>query len=87
MLKEASKVDRSPAKLCVWVNATLLLELLGIETQTVSVWTVRTWMDSLGYKYGVWKKGVYVDGHERSDVVEYREKFLERMGARLERMS
>ena len=53
----------------------------------MSVWTVRTWMDSLGYKYGVWKKGVYVDGHERSDVVEYREKFLERMGARLERMS
>ena len=44
-------------------------------------------MNGLEYKYGVWKKSVYVDGHERSDVVEYREKFLERMGARLKRMS
>ena len=86
-LRETSKVNRSSEKLCVWANETLLSELLGIETQTVSVWTVRTWMDSLGYKYGVWKKSVYVDGHERSDVVEYRKKFLERMGARLERMS
>ena len=52
-LREASKVDRSPEKLCVWVNETLLPELVGIETQTVSVRTVRTWMNSLGYKYGV----------------------------------
>ena len=29
----------------------------------------------LGYKYGTSKKDVYIDGHERSDVVQYRNEF------------
>ena len=43
-------------------------------------------MNVLGYKYGVWKKDVYIDGHERADVVEYRKCFLKRMLPRLNRM-
>ncbi len=32
-----------------------------------------------GYRYNERRKGIYYDGHERSDVVEYREKWLKRM--------
>jgi hypothetical protein len=44
----------------------------------ISLRTCHRWMILLGFKYGKWKKGVYVDGHERGDVVSYRKKFLER---------
>jgi hypothetical protein len=36
--------------------------------------TARRWLKQLGLKYGAVTKGVYVDGHERPDVVEYRQK-------------
>ena len=60
-------------------------ELLPNETlepgfpRRISVETARQWMHRLGFEV-VWKKkGTYVDGHERPDVVEYRTKFLRRM--------
>ena len=37
----------------------------------VSVQTARKWMHELGFEVVVKKKGTFVDGHERSDVVEY----------------
>ena len=36
-------------------------------------------MQLQGYKYDERKKGVYYDGHERLDVVEYRKGWLKRM--------
>jgi hypothetical protein len=30
----------------------------------------------MGFTYSKFAKGIYVDGHERDDVVEYRRKFL-----------
>ena len=33
----------------------------------------------LGLHYGAYQKGTYVDGHERDDVVQYRDEFLQRM--------
>lgn len=33
-------------------------------------------MKKLGYELTSVQKGVYVDGHERADVVKYREAFL-----------
>src|SRR5436305_13461490 len=32
-----------------------------------------------GYRYDERRKGIYYDGHKRSDVIEYRNKWLERM--------
>ena len=48
--------------------------------------TSRRWMHQVGYKYGVWKKGVFIDGHERNDVVRYRIEFLKRAEALEPRM-
>ncbi|PKK56009.1 hypothetical protein RhiirC2_800950 [Rhizophagus irregularis] len=33
----------------------------------------------MGYRYKKYQKGVYVDGHEREDVVEYQKTFLKEM--------
>ena len=63
---------------CQWVNECLL------TTQTlepgyprrISVETARKWLLELGFTVMEHKKGTYVDGHERPDVVQYRSKFL-----------
>jgi hypothetical protein len=43
-------------------------------------------MNTIGYKYGMWKKGIFIDGHERADVVDYRKEFLFRMLSRFKFM-
>lgn len=34
--------------------------------------TARRWLNKLGLSYKIFSKSVYLDGHEREDVVEYR---------------
>ena len=34
--------------------------------------TARRWLNKMGFSYGTVRKGVYVDGHEREDVKDYR---------------
>lgn len=41
--------------------------------------TARKKLNRLGYKWREIQKGVFFDGHEREDVVEYRETFLNEM--------
>ena len=45
----------------------------------VSVETARKWLHELGFDILQLSKGVFIDGHERSDVVESRVKFLRTM--------
>ena len=45
----------------------------------IRVRTARCWLNQLGLVYGRYRKGVFIDGHEREDVVLYRnEVFLPR---------
>ena len=39
----------------------------------ISLRTARRWLHREGFKYTAHKKGLYFDGHEREDVVEYRQ--------------
>ena len=41
--------------------------------------TARRWLHRLGYRWQDVKKGVFFDGHERPDVVEYRQQFVAEM--------
>ena len=41
---------------------------------TISLATARRWMKQMGMRWTKTPKGQYVDGHERPDVVEYRQK-------------
>jgi len=49
----------------------------GITKATISVKTALRWLDKLGWTYGKLKNGMYLDGHEGLDVVEYRRAFVE----------
>lgn len=47
--------------------------------QTISVRTAQSWMRKLGYVRTQAKKGIYIDGHDRPDVIEARKEFLDRV--------
>jgi hypothetical protein len=54
-----------------------ILPCLGLNKNSVSDRTARRWLIKLGWRRTRLKKGVYMDGHERDDVVNYRnETFL-----------
>ncbi len=50
----------------------------GITKPRISERTARRWLTTLEWQYGLPQKGMYVDGHEREDVVKYRQAFIER---------
>ena len=56
------------------INTVLLPAMAGSVGKGVSEKTARKWLVILGWKSRDAKKGVYVDGHARPDVVEYRQK-------------
>ena len=78
-LKAAPSNKRTPENLTKWMNEELLPSLAGYETKVAKVRSNQRHMNVVGYKHGVWQKNVYMDCHERSDVVEYRQSFLKRM--------
>ena len=60
----------------MYVNAELLEEKVLERASEYSEGTVLLWVKDMGYKHDKYKKGVYVDGHEREDIVEYRNEYL-----------
>ncbi|CAG8642887.1 17739_t:CDS:2, partial [Racocetra persica] len=46
---------------------------------TIHVNTAYNYLKVLGYEFSRTKKGIYIDGHERDDIVAYRVVFLDRM--------
>ena len=66
-----------PHKLCRYVNK-FLLPSLRLE-DSISEATAVRWPTKLGFKLSRVQKGVYVDGHERPDVVEARRVFIDYM--------
>ena len=48
----------------------------GTKT-TISIRTAHQWLGVLNWQNGKKKRGMYIDGHEREDVVRYREAFIE----------
>jgi hypothetical protein len=50
---------------------------LDLGQQRISKHCTHRWLHKLGYGVTEVRKGVYVDGHKRPDVVEYHQKFLE----------
>lgn len=68
----------TPRDFCHHVN-TVLLPALGINA-TISESTAQRWLKfKLGYQSKEAKKGLYVDGHERPDVIKERQAFIEKI--------
>ncbi len=72
------------------LDATILIEVvsspeiqarflhLGIDKPSISEHTAHCWLEKLGWQYGRQWNGMYIDGHEREDVVEYQCGFVDR---------
>ena len=50
----------------------------GIDWPSITKSTACRWLGRLGWRHGRHQNGMYSDGHEREDVVDYRRKFAER---------
>ena len=67
---------------CNWANGTLLplvREHHPSIPAKISLTTGCRWLHKLGFQPSSTRKGVYIDGHERNDVVEYRTLYLRRL--------
>ena len=66
-----------------YLNTPEVLDQLGRE-KPITMRTASTWMHAMGYRYGKGPTGMYIDGHERQDVVEYRQNVFLPLWAKLE---
>jgi hypothetical protein len=74
----------SPRALCHYVN-NVILPALRIDGKIVES-TARCWLRfRLGYECKESKKGMYVDGHERPDVIKERTDFIDKLLNKYER--
>ena len=70
------------ADFCAWVNSDLLPKVLENHPSApanISIWTAKRWLHKLSFEQVSSKKGIYIDGHEQADVVEYRKLYLKRL--------
>ena len=58
------------------IATTILPRLNIIRSKIISKSTARRWLFRLGWNCHEYHKGIYVDGHERFDVIEDRKKFI-----------
>ena len=73
--------NMTAAKFCDWVNAELLPNATippGCPLQ-IKNHTAIKWLHELGFRPQSHKKVIYMDGHERNDVVEYRFLYLQKL--------
>ena len=76
------KPNLTAAGFCEWLNTELLPLVVKHHPEApkkVSTTTATRWLHKLGFSPSSTKKGVYIDGHERQDVVDYRKLFLKKM--------
>lgn len=60
-----------------WVNSELLPKYDKYkESEKYAAETIGRWMHNMEWTYGKITKGIYVDGHEREDVVEARNEYI-----------
>jgi hypothetical protein len=79
-LLQQKKGSVSPGKFQKGINEVILPSLNIFPSKPLCERTARRWLIKLGWQRTKIKKGVYVDGHERPDVVSYRQNtFLPKM--------
>lgn len=76
--KELKPETRSPLALKRHVDS-VILPKFSVVQKTISETSCYNYMKNWGFMYKAHTKGVYIDGHERPDVVEYRVEWVARM--------
>ncbi len=54
------------------------LKRIGVCKPTITEWTACNWLKKLNWRYQQKQNGMYIDGHERDNVVQYRKAFVAR---------
>jgi hypothetical protein len=85
--KEGGKNGITPIQFKTFIETVLLPQIGVYKKKTISLETARRWLNVLGFFYQRHRKGLYFDGHEREDVVQYRDTFLSRMAEYERRMT
>ena len=73
--------NMTASKFCDWVNTELLPSASmppGCPLQ-IAQRTATRWFHDLGFRPQSHKKGIYIDGHERPDVTEYRSLYIRKL--------
>ncbi|RIB05318.1 hypothetical protein C2G38_2219929 [Gigaspora rosea] len=79
-IREESGVNGvSLSKFKQYVDSLILPEYTGGTRKEISPRTARRWLIVLGCQFKRYHKGMYFDEHERKNVVDYRNRFLEKM--------
>ena len=75
------QTNMTAAKFCDWVNIELLpnATILPGCLHQIKNRTAIKWLHDLGFRPQSHKKGIYIDGHECDDVVEYRSLYLRKL--------
>jgi len=70
----------TPKEFRQFIISTIFPQIEIANNKTISNKTSLIWLKRLGLKPQSLKKGVYFDGHEREDVLEYRKKNFKKNG-------
>ena len=70
-LIQQKKGSITPGKFQKGINKVILPSLRIFPSKPLCEPTARRWLIKLGWQHTKIKKGVYLDGHEREDVVSY----------------
>jgi hypothetical protein len=71
MIQELGTI--TPNNFRIAINTEILPRLIILTTKGIAQSTTYLWLRRLGFYKSKSKKGIYVDGHEREDVVKYRQ--------------
>jgi hypothetical protein len=77
-LRSVKPDKRTPVEFKKYVETVLLPTITGATKCTISVKTIGGWMVKMGFNRTKVSNGIYYDGYEREDVVEYRKLFTSR---------
>lgn len=83
---QSNKFTVTPLKLQSYVNTEILADVDSDLQKSISLRTASKWLQQCGFVCSEKKIGVYFDGHERPDVILYRQKFLNEMAEYERRM-
>ena len=86
-LRTSKPEKRGPLQLKKYIEEVVLPSLTGNDRNTISKETCSRYMKEWGFEYKPFTQNIYMDGHERNDVVEYRREFVARMIERRKSMT
>lgn len=85
-IRKTRPAERSLVVIQQYIANEVIPAVLGCSPQLISKSTISRYLHEWGYSYRPNKKTVYFDGHEREDVVEYRNNWSKRMVGYMEKM-